>query len=326
MAETTFEMLRRTLGNVPGPIGAIVSENAPIIEFLQRRRAAPARPPESPVTEPLAPAVTENPPSPFQVAQDEAARRRAAATRPPAQPNESPEMANALEQFQAAYRERLAAAQPQGQLSVLDMLRKRMARDMEGEALQRVGEFGAGMLASGSPNFFTMLGAGGRAAAEGDRARMEQLRRLAEAERQDAAQRAEEEYRRQQIAVERERRAAEQDPNNPRNRLYAAQAGFYERGGSGAGRMQVTPPVRLRAEAQALSEARTLFPDPPSTALNRDAEVARIQRERQAYIATRLPALLESLGAPGQVQAAPAAPAAPAVPTIEVNPVGRPAR
>jgi hypothetical protein len=39
-----------------------------------------------------------------------------------------------------------------------------------------------------------------------------------------------------------------------------------------------------------------------------------------------VPALLESLGAPGQISAAPAAPAAPAVPVIEVNPVGRPAR
>jgi hypothetical protein len=140
---------------------------------------------------------------------------RPPAPRPAARTEETPETTNALEQFQAAYRERLAGGQPQGQLSVLDMLRKRMARDMEGEALQRVGEFGAGMLASGSPNFFTMLGAGSRAAREGDASRMEQLRRLADAERQQqeletrqAAQRAEEEYRRQSLTL-REREIAQ---------------------------------------------------------------------------------------------------------------------
>jgi hypothetical protein len=90
--------------------------------------------------------------------------------------------------------------------------------------------------------------------------------------------------------------------------------------------MQVTPQVRLRAESQALSEARTLFPDPPSTALNREAAVAQVQRQRQDYIASRVPALLESLGAPGQASAAQPAPTPPPVPTIEVNPLGRPAR
>jgi hypothetical protein len=163
-------------------------------------QVAPAQPA---VVTPNAAATTTTPSTP--------ARPRPA----PVQQNESPEMANALEQFQAAYRERLAAARPQGQLSVLDMLRKRMARDMEGEALQRVGEFGAGMLASGSPNFFTMLGAGARAAREGDVSRMDQLRRLAETERQQqeletrqAAQRAEEEYRRQSLTL-REREIAQ---------------------------------------------------------------------------------------------------------------------
>lgn len=100
------------------------------------------------------------------------------------------------------------------QLSVLDMLRKRMARDMEGEALQRVGEFGQGMLASGSPNFFTMLGAGARAAREGDVSRMDRLRQLAEAERQErslegqeAARRAEEAYRQESLRLRREEAA-----------------------------------------------------------------------------------------------------------------------
>ena len=98
--------------------------------------------------------------------------------------------------------------------SVLDMLRSRMARDMESEALQRVGEFGQGMLASGSPNFFTMLGAGARAAREGDVSRMDRLRQLAEAERQErslegqeAARRAEEAYRQESLRLRREEAA-----------------------------------------------------------------------------------------------------------------------
>jgi len=129
---------------------------------------------------------------------------RPPAPRPAARTEETPETINALEQFQAAYRERLAAAQPP-QLSVLDMLRKRMARDMEGEALQRVGEFGAGMLASGSPNFFTMLGAGARAAREGDVSRMDQLRRLAETERQERALDIEERRRQEEAVRDQER-------------------------------------------------------------------------------------------------------------------------
>jgi hypothetical protein len=94
--------------------------------------------------------------------------------------------------------------------SMLDMLRNRVATNMQNEALQRASEFGAGMLASGSPNFFTMLGAGARAQAEGERSRMEELRRVAEAERQAAAQQAEEQYRRDQIEIERQRRAIEE--------------------------------------------------------------------------------------------------------------------
>lgn len=104
--------------------------------------------------------------------------------------------------------------QQPAQLSVLDMLRKRITRDMEGEALQRFGEFGAGMLASESPNFFTMLGAGAQAARQGDVSRMDRLRQLAEAERQErslegqeAARRAEEAYRQQSLLLRREEAA-----------------------------------------------------------------------------------------------------------------------
>ena len=103
-----------------------------------------------------------------------------------------------------------AAQQP----SVLDMLRQRMAREMEGEDLRRVAEFGRGMLASSSPNFFTMLAGGARAQAEGDTSRMERLRQLAETERQqralesqEAANRAEEQYRQESLRLRRDEAA-----------------------------------------------------------------------------------------------------------------------
>lgn len=297
MAETYTEMLRRALGNTAGPTGFLLNENTALLDLFRRMRPGATRPPESPVTEPVAPAVSENPPSSFQQAQ--AARRPAVqpAARPAAE--ETPETFEAMRQFQAGLRnQQMQGTGGSGQLSVLDMLRKRMARDMEGEALQRVGEFGAGMLASGSPNFFTMLGAGARAAREGDVSRMTQLRQLAELERQDAAQRAEEAYRREQTRIQSERYAAEAPLRAAQARQAEAMAAFYTGRGNAP---TVTPTLRLRAEGQVLTEARTLFPDPPRDALNREALVAQVEQQRRNYIAQRLPGLLESLGTPGQV-------------------------
>lgn len=100
------------------------------------------------------------------------------------------------------------------QPSVLDMLRQRMAREMEGEDLRRVAEFGRGMLAASSPNFFTMLAGGARAQAEGDTSRMERLRQLAETERQqralegqEAGRVADEQYRQESLRLRREEAA-----------------------------------------------------------------------------------------------------------------------
>jgi hypothetical protein len=101
-------------------------------------------------------------------------------------------------------------AEQQTTPSFLDLLRQRTASNLQNEGLQRLSEFGAGMAASGSPNFFTMLSAGARAQAEGDRSRMEELRRIAEAERQAAEQQSQEQYRRDQIEIERQRRAIEE--------------------------------------------------------------------------------------------------------------------
>jgi hypothetical protein len=113
---------------------------------------------------------------------------------------------------QSAYGPQRPVAQEQP--SVLDMLRRRVSREMEGQDLQRLSEFGAGMLSSESPNFFTMLGAGARAQAQGDASRMDRLRQVADTERQQqeletrqAAQRADEDYRRRSLGL-REREIA----------------------------------------------------------------------------------------------------------------------
>jgi hypothetical protein len=106
-----------------------------------------------------------------------------------------------------------APPQPQ-QPSVLDMLRQRMQSQIDDESNQRLREIGIGMLRSRSPNFFSALGEGLEAADTGSRSRMDRLRQIADAERQQqeletrqAAQRAEEEYRRRSLEL-REREIA----------------------------------------------------------------------------------------------------------------------
>ena len=210
--------------------------------------------------------------------------------------------------------------------SILNALRKRVLGEFEDEQARQVADLGRGLLASRSPNFFTALGEGLAAQEAGTASRMDRLRQLAETERQQRALDIEEARRQEELRLREEELRLNAPLRAAQARQAEAMANFYAQGGSRAGRGEVTPQIRLRAEGQALSEARTLFPDPPSTSLTREADAARVQRERQAYIASRVPALLESLGAPGQAPATPVAPAAPAVPTIEVNPVGRPAR
>ena len=125
----------------------------------------------------------------------------------------SPELVEDLQQFQADYRNQLTGAQPP-QLSVLDMLRKRMATSMQDEQANRTADFGRALLASRSPNFFTALGEGLAAQEAGATSRMERLRQLADTERQQqeletrqAAQRADEDYRRRSLGL-REREIA----------------------------------------------------------------------------------------------------------------------
>jgi hypothetical protein len=202
---------------------------------------------------------------------------------------ESPETLDALQQFQAAYRNRLgmtAAAptpRPETTSSFLDLLRERTAENMRRERVQRLSDFGAGIAASGSPNLFAALAAGSRAQAEGERTRMDDLRRVAEAERQQRAQQAEEEYRREQNRIQAERFEAERPLREAQALQARSMAGFYAAGGSGAGRGQITPArladLTLRAEAQALRD----IPEPAAntTQALRDTPAEKTAREQR---------------------------------------------
>lgn len=201
----------------------------------------------------------------------------------------------------------------QEQPSVLDMLRRRVAREMEGQDLQRLSEFGAGMLASGSPNFFTMLGAGARAQAQGDASRMDRLRQVAEAERQQRALDIEEQRRREELALRRE----EMEVNAPYRAAQAEQARAYAeylrqggRGGGGGVRGQLTERDLANLSMRAAQRAAAEVPDPPpgSPEAIADtpaaAEARRVRREQlaQSYFAAALEAAGRS-PAPGSTAA-----------------------
>lgn len=140
-----------------------------------------------------------------------------------------------------------AAGQPQ---SLLDRLRQSTAASFENPGLQSAGDIGAGMLASRSPNFFTMLGSGLQAQRTAERERMQDLRQAASTE-------AEARYRDQTIRLKEAEEAYNRDPSNPQNILRLAQAQYYTSGGAGgfgaASRGQLTPTVlaRLRNDARA---------------------------------------------------------------------------
>lgn len=198
-----------------------------------------------------------------------------------------------------------AAGQPQ---SLLDRLRQSTAASLENPGLQSAGDIGAGMLASGSPNFFTMLGAGLQAQRAAERERSQELRQAASTE-------AEARYRDATIRLKEAEDAYNRDPSNPANVLRLAQARYYTMGGSagmgGATRGQLTPAVlaRLRNEARARAVS-ALRNNTLATPVEIDALAEQYYQE--ALIA-----------AGGGGTPAPAAPQQN-VPTI--NPAGRPTR
>ena len=210
--------------------------------------------------------------------------------------------------------------------SLLDMLRQRTTGNMQDEALRRASEFGAGMLASGSPNFFAMLGAGARAQAEGERSRMDELRRLAEAERQQRMTDIEEQRRRDEAAYRQQRLETEAPYRAAQAEQARALAEYYRQGGARRpATTGITVAQRLQAERDAAARARTAHPDlppiPPPTA----AQQAELQRLREAYIARELPRLLEAAANPGQAPAAATgATSTPAAPAARIDARGNP--
>ena len=218
------------------------------------------------------------------------------------------------------------------QPSILNMLRSRVAGDLENERINRLAEFGAGMAASASPNFFTMLAGGTRAQAEGERSRMDRLRQLAEAERQQRMTDIEEQRRRDEAAYRQQRLEAEAPGRAATTQQALALAEYYRQGGPSAGRTppgQITPAVRTqiyqRAQAQALRE----FPDPqpgmPESEAARNDRLARRASRAAELFASGLAAggASEQQGGPAP---APAARQPAAVIDLRSNPGGNPPR
>lgn len=101
--------------------------------------------------------------------------------------------------------------------TLLDALRRRLMPEVNAGAAQRLSDIGIGMLASGSPDFFTALGKGLQAGNAAETSRLQMLRQAAETEEQSADRKA-------RLELERAKQAYEQDPNNPRTQAYLLQA------------------------------------------------------------------------------------------------------
>lgn len=221
--------------------------------------------------------------------------------------------------------------------SLMELLRQRVERNIANEPMQRLSDLGAGMLANPNRNFFTMLGGGLRAQSEGERSRMQELRQVADAERQAAQQQAEENYRREQNRINEERyreqapyRAAQAEEARARAALLARTPG-----GPAVPRGTVLTPaafneIQRRAAAQALREfpipnasALTLMPQADRTAL----ETNRATRARQLFEEGINAYRLSTPGAlAASVPAAPTPPAAPAAPAAQIDARGNPLR
>ena len=198
-----------------------------------------------------------------------------------------------------------AAGQPQ---SLLDRLRQSTAASLENPGLQSAGDIGAGMLASRSPNFFSMLGAGLQAQRAAERERTQDLRQAASTE-------AEARYRDATIRLKEAEDAYNRDPSNPQNILRLAQAqeasargGYYGAVGRGGTTELRREGNMLRARQAALSE------------LSKDLRWSTLtQEEQERRINERARVLLPS------IEAAPPAPTSQQnVPTID--PAARPTR
>ncbi len=189
--------------------------------------------------------------------------------------------------------------------TLLDQLRERVSQDTSSGGLRTAGDIGAGMLASRSPNFFTMLGEGLKAAQTGEQQRTRDLREAASTE-------AEQAYRQRMLELK------EEEMRDPSVRaLREAQAYYYRQrpemaGAAGAARGQLTPAVLARLQNEARSRALTVLRNNPlATPAEIDALARRYFEEA--------------------VAAAGAQPPTPAAPTVQleiptITPAGRPTR
>lgn len=230
--------------------------------------------------------------------------------------------------------------------SLLDMLRQRTTGNMQDEALRRASEFGAGMLASGSPNFFTMLGAGARAQAEGERSRTDELRRLADLERQqralesqEAAQRGEADYRQASLRLRRlEAERAGQVAGVPFLNDQGRVVLINPRTGETIRETNLRPTQELRNQPRPLSQADIATISQRATArANTDvgivpgiaptpAQITRRDELQRQYLAEALEAARQGMSGTPQTggSGAPATPAA--VIDLRANPGGNPPR
>lgn len=262
--DESYELMMSGLGGIPAQAPAPL----PI----------PLPPPPAPPVPTVTPAAASTPPT-----------LAAPGPSAPAQPG-GQETVEALRQLLAQFQTRAATPRAESQSGgLLDALRQRVQAQMAGEDDRRLRDIGIGMLASRSPNFFSMLGEGFKAGEEGSRARMDRLRQAAETERQERALDVEEARRQEELRIREAAQAAEAPLRAAQTEQALANAAFLR---SGRGRGEITRADILRigaqAEAHALRQVREpvagspeAIGDTPAKARDRQEQRARIAR---AYI------------------------------------------
>lgn len=254
-------------------------------------------------------------------------------------------MANDLERLRAigldpnfsdppVYGPQPASGQGQsGQLSVLDMLRKRMTNEMENEQASRMADLGTALLTSRNPSFFGALGEGFAAQDAGTRTRTDRLRQLAETERQEralegqeAGRRAEEAYRQESLRLRREEAArAGQVSGVPFLDDQGRVVLVNPRTGETIRQTNLRPTQELRNQPRVLSQADIArISRAATTRANTDvgilpgimptpAQITRRDELQQRYLAEDLEAARQ--GASGPQGGTPAAPAGQPAPS-----------
>ncbi len=206
----------------------------------------------------------------------------------------------------------------QSQQALIDRLRERVSANLGNEPLRSVGDIGAGMLASRSPNFFTMLGAGLQAQRAGERERLQDLTAATRAE-------TEEQYRRDQIAARREQF------NDPLSRalLQARIDELQGRGARGAGgRLGLSAAQFEAARNRFVLEAKDMYPNPAAGMPDPPSQQEQRRANREAHIQRRMQELYdrETQRSAGERPSPPQPAPAPQQNIPTIDPAARPAR